>query len=408
MNNWQEMYKQKLTVPDEAIKLIGNGDRIIVPLANGQPEALVSALARSIKQGVIKDLVYLDALNVRCPEMHAPDVIDKINQVEIQLTVKENLNVVMFTVSPMDRLGFFSTGVNPDYVYAVAKQDPRPVILLEVNEKMPRTHGNNYLHISEVDALVENTVSLLCLPENPVTKEDEIIAGYIVEQIPDGACLQLGSGGIPNTIGKFLKDKKDLSVHTEMLCDAYRDLYMQGVITSREKTYMSGKWLASFVLGSQELYNFVAGNPMIEISGAEAVVDPQIASLNDKLVSINTIQEIDLSGQCSPPGAALRQHPHISGEANFVDAAWQSRGGKSILAAYSTYMDQEGRIQSTIVPAVNNFVSIGRTDTQYVVTEYGIVYLKGRSINSRAEELINIAHPDFRDWLKFEFKKLIY
>jgi 4-hydroxybutyrate CoA-transferase len=203
MHKWKEMYKQKLTIPEEAVKLINDGDRIIVPLANGQPVALVSALAQRIKREDVKDLVYLDALNVHCLEMTAPEVVSKINQVRFdgdnRLLAKDSLNVVMFTVSPMDKSGFFSTGTNPDYAYAITKQEPRPTILLEVNQNMPSVHGNNHLHISEVDAVVENTVPLYCLPEIPVSKEDEIIAGYIVEQIPDGACLQLGIGGLPDT-----------------------------------------------------------------------------------------------------------------------------------------------------------------------------------------------------------------
>lgn len=413
MSKWQEMYKQKLTVPDEAIKLIADKDRIIVPLANGQPAALVAALAQRIIKGDVRDLLYCDALNVRCPQMAAPEVVSKINQLQFgddspSLVAKDKLNVVMFTVSPMDKNGFFSTGTNPDYAYAVARQEPRPTILLEVNQNMPHTQGNNHLHISEIDALVENTVSLYSPPDSTATKEDEIIAGYVVEQIPDGACLQLGMGMLPDTIGRFLGGKKDLSVHTEMLSDSFMDLYMRGVITSREKSYMPGKWLTSFVLGSPELYDFVNKNPLIEVWGSEAIVDPQIAALNNKLISINTAREVDLSGQCASIPDAFRQYPHTAGEANFVDASWQSKGGKSFIAIHSTYTDQEGKICSTIVPAISHFVTVGRTDTQYIVSEYGIVYLKGRSINSRAEELIRIAHPDFRDWLKFEFNKLLY
>ncbi|NLU46598.1 MAG: acetyl-CoA hydrolase [Syntrophomonadaceae bacterium] len=412
MHKWQEMYKQKLTLPEEAVKLIKDGDRIIVPLANGQPSALVAALAQRIKKDQVRNLVYLNALNVSCPAMTDPEVVKRINQVqfddEAPLLAQDNLNVVMFTVSPMDKSGFFSTGTNPDYAYAIAKQTPRPTILLEVNQNMPYVHGNNHLHISEVDAVVENTIPLYSPPEIPVTKEDEIIAGYIAEQIPDGACLQLGMGGLPDTVGRFLGDKKDLSVHTEMLSDCFMDLYLRGVITSREKTYMPGKWMTSFVLGSQDLYNFVNRNPMIEVWGAESIVDPQIASLNSKLISINTAREVDLSGQCASIPEAFRQYPHTAGEANFVEASWVSPGGKSFIAIRSTYTDPEGKVQSTIVPAINHFVTVGRQDTQYIVTEYGITYLKGRSINSRAEELIRLAHPDFRDWLKFEFNKLLY
>jgi acyl-CoA hydrolase len=307
----------------------------------------------------------------------------------------------------MDKHGFFSTGINPDYAYGVAKQKQPHKILLEVNEHMPVTYGNNHLHISEVDAVVENTCPLYCLPDIPVNQRDEAIARYIVEQIPDGACIQLGIGGIPNAIGKYLGEKKDLSVHSEMICDSFRDLYLQGVITSGQKTYMQGKWVATFVLGSQALYDFVNKNPMIELWGAEWVNKPGIAALNDNLMSINTALEVDLAGQCASEPIAYRQYTGVAGQSDFVHAAWQSKGGKSFFATYSTYTDKEGKLQSRIVPKINDFVSVGRADVQYIVTEYGIVYLKGRSIKSRIKEIIAIAHPDFRDWLTFEAQKLI-
>ncbi len=412
MNNWQELYKQKLTTAEMAISLLKNGDRIIVPLANGQPPALLSSLARRIKNGTLNDLIYLDALNVNCPEMQDPDVVDKINRLApddtSQKYVEDDFNAVMFTVSPMDKHGFFSTGLNPDYAFAVTKKQPRPRILLEVNEMMPCTYGNNQIHISEVSALIENTRPLFCLPEVPVTKEDEIIARYIAEQIPDGTCLQLGSGALPNILAKFLGDKKNLSVHSEMLCDSYRDLYLQGVITNREKTYMTNKWMVSFVLGSQELYDFVSNNPLVELWSAQYITDPAIACLNEKLISVNTALEIDLSTQCAAESSSFRQFTKAGGETNFVDASWQSKGGKSFIAIHSTYTDKDGKLLSKIVPAISHHISVPRADMQYIVTEYGIAYMKGRSINSRAEELINIAHPDFRDWLKFEFKKMLY
>lgn len=432
MNSWEEMYKRKLMVPDEAVKLIHDGDKVAVPLTNGQPPALVSALARRIKNGNINDLVYIDALNIRCPDICAPDVVSKINYEsgyvgplnrsiinsakgeansmrfsDVERVIGDRkFNVIMYTVSPMDKHGFFSTGINPDYAHALGKVSYPHKIMLEVNEKMPRTYGNNHFHVSEVDAIVENTLPLTCIPNMPTSKEDQAIGQYIAEQIPDGACIQLGIGGIPNAVGKLLSEKKDLSVHTEMICDSLRELYLQGVITSREKTYMPGKWMATFVLGSQELYDFVDENPMIEVWGAEWINTPRIAAMNDKLMSINTTLEVDLAGQCASESFAYRQYSAVGGQADFVHAAWQSKGGKSFIATYSTYTDKEGKSHSKIVPVLNNFVTVSRVDSQYIVTEYGIAYMKGNSINTRVKELINIAHPDFRDQLRFEAKKL--
>lgn len=445
MSSWQEMYKQKLTSPQEAVRrFIRDGDKVISPLGNGLPPGLVSTLARFVKEGELKDILYIDALNVRCFDIIAPDIQDKltggtsyvtpVNRWAVnsgitdyvplrfsessRLMVEENvslqgrqtryqkINVSVHTVSPMDEHGFFSTGLNPDHSYSVAKQRYPHKVLLEVNENMPRSYGNNHLHISEVDAVVENTLPLFCLPDIPVTKEDEAIGRYIVEEIPDGACIQLGIGGIPNAVANFLIEKKDLSVHTEMLCDSLVDLYYRGVITSRNKTYMPDKWVATFVFGSQQLYDFVNDNPLIYMCGTEMVNNPNIASLNDKLMAINTTLEVDLSGQCASESISYRQYTGLGGQLDFVRASAMSNGGKAFICTYSTYTDKEGKLQSKIVPVLKNLVSVGRADVQYVVTEYGIADLKDSSIKARMKKLIAIAHPDFRDWLSFEARKL--
>lgn len=446
MNRWQEMYKQKLTVPDEAIrKFVRDGDKVISPLGNGLPPALISTLARKIKEDELKDILYIDALNVRCFDIIAPDIQSKltcgtsyatpVNRWAInqgitdfvpmrfsdssRLIVEEDvslygrqtpyhrINVSMHCVSPMDEHGFFSAGTNPDHSYAAATQKYPHKVLLEVNKYMPRTYGNNHFHISEVDAVVENDLPLFCLPEIPVTKEDEAIAQNIIEHIPDGACIQLGIGGIPNAVARFLVDKKDLSVHSEMLCDSYVDLYEQGVITSRKKTFMPNKWVATFVFGSQRLYDFIDENPLIYMCGTDMVNNPRIASLNDNLMAINTTIEVDLTGQCASESMAYRQYTGLGGQLDFVKASAMSKGGKSFICTYSTYTDKEGNLRSKIVPVLNNVVSVGRADIEYVVTEYGIANLRGCNLSTRMKKLIAIAHPDFREWLKFEARKLV-
>jgi acyl-CoA hydrolase len=217
---------------------------------------------------------------------------------------------------------------------------------------MPRSYGNNHLHISQVDAVVENTLPLFCLPDIPVTKEDEAIGRYIVEEIPDRACIQLGIGGIPNAVARFLSDKTDLSVHTEMLCDSLMELYYQGVITSRHKTYMPDKWVGTFVFGSQKLYDFVDENPLIYMCGTELVNNPNVACCNDNLIAINTTLEVDLSGQCASESIAYRQYTGIGGQLDFVHASAMSKGGKSFICTYSTYTDKEGKLHSKIIPAL--------------------------------------------------------
>lgn len=433
MNRWKELYHQKLTTPEKAVDLIEDGDNMLIGLINSVPPAIIAALAKKAAKGELRNSMFMDALNTRAPEIYNPDVHGKIHlqsgyaginrELLMKTTVidyqpirfseakpilEQKCNVLLFTVSPMDRHGFFSAGINPDYICGIAKSKYPHKILVEVNENMPRTFGNNHFHISEITAVVENTTPLQALPQAPISKEDEMIGQYIAEQIPDGACIQLGIGGVPNAVGRALEDKKDLSVHSEMICDSMMELYYKGVITSKKKNYLPDKWIGAFALGSQELYDFVAENPLIEMWGADMVTNPIIAGKNDDLMSINTTLEVDLSGQCASDSIAFKQYSGIGGQADFVVAAWYSKGGKSFIATYSTYTDKNGQLKSKIVPTLNSFASVTRLDIQYVVTEYGIAYLKNIPIGERTRELIRLAHPDFRDWLTFEAKRLLY
>lgn len=338
MERWREMYRQKLSTPDKAVGLINDGDFILVGLINSLPPALVSAVARKAKTGLIRNATFMEALNLRSTEIYAPEVISNINVVsgyaainrsilmtsadidfqpirlaEAKKVLENRVNVLMFTVSPMDKHGFFSAGINPDYICGVAKSGQPYKILVEVNEKMPKTFGNNHFHITEVASIVENTQPLFSLPQIPVSKEDEAIGNYIAEQIPDGACIQLGIGGVPNAVGNALATKKDLGVHSEMICDSMMELYHAGVITCRKKNHMPGKWMGAFVLGSEKLYDFVSENPMIEMWSADTVNDPRISSINDKLMAINTTLQVDLSGQCASETIAYRQYSGVGG-----------------------------------------------------------------------------------------------
>jgi acyl-CoA hydrolase len=191
-----------------------------------------------------------------------------------------------------------------------------------------------------------------------------------------------------------------------MLCDNYLDLYYKGVITSRYKTHMPGKWITTFVFGSQKTYDFVHENPLVEVWGADWVNSPHIAALNDNLMSVNATMEVDLTGQCASESMDYKQFSGVGGQADFVHATARSRDGKSFLATYSTYTDKKGNLQSKIVPVLHNFITVSRVDVQYVVTEYGIAYLKDKPVKRRVEELAAIAHPDFRDWLKSEARRL--
>ena len=433
MNRWQEMYSKKLALPEEAVKLIKNGDRVVAPLGNGAPRGIGAALTGMIKSGDYKDLHYLCGLNLNCPGLTKPEVTEKFHYEDGYLTPfsrpvvasgigeyqpmklsdlprtigeERKFNVVICTVSPMDRHGFFSTGIFPDYAFPIAKQDHPKKIIVEVNDKYPRTYGNNHIHISEVDAVVEFSWDLIPVKPDEPNEKDKAIASLIAEQIPDGACIQLGIGGTPNAVGQLLEDKKDLAVHSEMICDSMMDLYYKGVITSRKKNFMPGKWVATFVLGTQKLYDFVAENPMVEMHPTDFVNNPRIAGLNDNLMSINTVMEVDLGGQCISESIGHAPYSGLGGQEDFLVASWYSKGGKGFLTTYSTYTDKEGKLQSKIVPTVNGFVAVSRWNVQYVVSEYGIAYLKGKTMKARVNEMIGIAHPDFRDWLRSEAKRL--
>ncbi|MGE5405891.1 MAG: acetyl-CoA hydrolase/transferase family protein [Candidatus Saccharibacteria bacterium] len=438
MSQFKEMYKQKLTTADEAVKHVLSGTQLVSPLANGEPPALMEALAQRMLRDELRDIQLFSALQARPTNIYLPQLSEKGLQVDsgyvgpvtrwgVQQGIfsyspnhlsevssfiwrcHERTETVVYVVSPMDEHGYFTTGTHCDWAWEVAKRAPSvKYILVEVNENMPRTHGNNSFHISEVTAVVENHVPLVQLPEIPISKEDEVIGQYIADQVPDEACIQLGIGGVPNAVAHFLSNKRDLGVHTEMLTDSMVDLYEKGVITCAKKNYATSKMLASFALGSQKLYDFVNDNTMVQFFPTSFVNNPKVIGRNRNVVSINATLEVDLTGQCASESIGHMQYSGTGGQVDFVRGAWQSKGGKSFLALYSTYTDKEGKLHTKIKPSLTNgaVVTTTRTDVQNVVTEYGIAALKGHSMAERARRLIAIAHPDFRDELRFEAKKL--
>lgn len=437
LNKWQEIYKQKLTSPEEAARLVQNGDVIVAPLSNGQPLALINAVAKRIRAGEVEDITYVSGVDVRWFDLYHPDLVGKvtIDSGFVSPATRQGVGQGIFTytpcrlgetvdmvvrcrrctissmvVSPMDKHGFFSTGCNVDWGWETAKTANPRHIVVEVNENMPRTYGHNQIHITEVSAVVENHIPLFELPEIPVTKEDEIIGHYIADMIEDGSCIQIGIGGMPNAIANFLKDKKDLGVHSEMLTDSMVDLYYAGAITCQKKNFMPYKWIGSFALGSRKLYDFIDNNPMVEMHSTKFVNDPVIIGKNDNMISVNATFEVDLTGQCASESIGPTQYSGTGGQLDFVQGAWRSKGGKSFLTLYSTYTDKEGNKRSKIVPTITPgmFTTVSRTDVQYVVTEYGVAFLKGQNLRTRVKELIRIAHPDFRDWLEFEARRLNY
>jgi acyl-CoA hydrolase len=434
------MYKKKLCSADECAKFVQNRDGISAPMGNGQPAAIMNAIAKRVRENDLRDIVYSAGIDVKWMDTLSPDIQDRMqmNSGFVGVAVRQGCQKGLYTymsnrlgqsvdiianhvdhikkgavaavVSPMDEHGFFSSGSHADIGWGSWRCGKFRDLYLEVNEHMPKTYGNNHYHISEVTALIENNTPLVELPEEPINREDEMIGQYIAELVPDGACVQIGIGGMPNAVAKYLKDKKDLGVHSEMLTDSMVDLYYDGVITCAKKNYNRYKMTGSFALGTKKLYDFIDNNPFVEMHCSSYVNDPYYIGMNDNMVSVNATLEVDLTGQCNSESIGYKQYSGAGGQLDFIQGCWRSKGGQSFLTVYSTYTDKEGKKHSSIVPILSPgaVVTTGRSEVESIVTEFGVAYLKGNEIRKRVLDLIGIAHPDFRDELTFEARKMNY
>lgn len=426
--NYKDIYQQKLTTPEEAVKLVEDDWRVTWPVAVGQPAILIDALVRRKDEFTyLEILTVVDAyptelLNLTKDDPIKPDysycIIGRrgvqegrftytparLSQIPMYIDRGRPYQCVMMQVSPMDEFGYFSMGLSCDYAFPVAKKAEK--IIVQVNENMPRTFGRNFWHVTEVDAIVEANTPLTALPVIPPNENETRIGNYIAELVEDGSCLQLGIGSIPSAVALALENKKDLGVHTEMFPDAIKILWEKGVITNRKKNYNPDVSIASFALGSEDLYKWLNNNPSVLFYSVDQVLNPANLAQNDKMVCINSGLEVDLTGQVNSESIGHKQYTHTGGQQDLIMGAFMSKGGKGIIALESTVETKKGRL-SKIVPHLSYgaFVSTGRNDVQYIVTEYGIADLKIWSVRERAKRLIAIAHPDFRDELKFEAEK---
>jgi itaconate CoA-transferase len=307
----------------------------------------------------------------------------------------------VITVSPMDKFGYFSLGTNNDYSSTVLRNCRWSVV--EVNKNMPRVFGESLVHVSEVGAIVEHDAPLPEFPEHAPQPEDEKIGQAVAELIPDGATIQMGIGGIPNAVARFLSNRKDLGIHTELLCDGMVDLIKKGVVTGRRKSIHKHKNVFTVALGTKALYEFMDDNPSMESYPASYCNNPTVIAQNENMVSVNSAIEIDLYGQVNAEGLAHHEFSGTGGALDFMRGAFDSRGGKSFIAVYSTA--KQGQV-SRIVARLENNVTDPRMDTEFVVTEYGITNLKGKSTEERALALIELAHPKFRDELTRQAKEV--
>jgi 4-hydroxybutyrate CoA-transferase len=325
---------------------------------------------------------------------------------QIPSLFRDNLlpvDVAMIVVSPPDENGYMSLGISVDYTKQAALS--AKLIIAEVNENMPRTGIHSLIHVDDINSFVSSAMPLYELGPSRIGATEKAIGGYISELIKDGDCLQLGIGAIPDAVLSFLHDKSDLGIHSEMISDGVMHLVEKGVINGRRKTLHSGKIVLTFIMGTANLYRWADDNPMIEAYPVDYTNDPFIIAQNDNVVSINSSIAVDLLGQVASDTIGPMQLSGVGGQVDFVRGAARSRGGRSIIALPATA--KEGTI-SRMIPALERgqAVTTSRNDVDYVVTEYGIAHLKGKTCADRAKTLINIAAPDFRDMLIRECKAL--
>lgn len=430
MTNYRELYNQKLVSVQEAVAKIKSGDRIVIPLGCGESPGLLEGMyerRHELKNVMIDQMLPIQKMRYMEKECEhifrhnswftAGATREGVNSGWMEFTpaffheipkfidLYVDVDILFATVSPMDEKGFFSFGVSVDYTKPASKKAKK--IILEVNPNMPRTLGDSFIHITEVDCLIENDVPLPEVKPQPLTDVELAIGSNIAELIEDGSTLQLGIGGIPNAVCEQLKDKKDLGVHTEMITDGMVDLVNSGVITGKQKTLHPGKIIGAFAAGSKKLYDFLHDNPMVEMHAVSYTNDPYVIGQNNKLISVNASIEIDFLGQCASETIGYKQFSATGGQADFARGAVRSEGGKGIIAIPST---AKGGTVSKIVPTLQQgaVVTTTKNDVHYVVTEYGIAMLRGKIGRQRTEALINIAHPNFREELRQQAKKMNY
>lgn len=423
-----DLYAAKLKSVAEAVALISEGETVSAGMAIGQPPALIAALGDRLRTDDLKSIRFYYKIGMQpiSDSLLVEGVREKIDPHCFFLSGTEHqiikdqqqtghkvmsfvpvhfsdlprlfkeiidLDTFLVTVSPMDGGGYFSLGTNNDFASTAARHCRR--LLVEVNENMPRVFGQSQIHISEVEAIVENHVPLIEAGVAETSEAGRAIGALIAPLVPDGATIQLGIGRVPSGVAEALSNHQDLGIHTELFSPSMADLIRKGVITGKKKTLHPFKHVFTVAFGTRESYAFMNDNAAFESYPSSYVNDIRVISQHNHFVSINTAIEIDLYGQVNAEFIGEHEYSGSGGQYDFVKGASLSKGGKSIIALQSTA--RKGTL-STIVPKVG-MVTDPRMDVEYVCTEFGIVNLRGKSTKERAEALISIAHPDFRDEL---------
>lgn len=429
MNQYKEQYAIKKRTPEEIAEMIESGYVCAAPTAMSQPIAITQAIAERARRGELEGVKHHSIIAVEPAPFLEPELSGKYDYVSwfttatarqsvqkgfsdympchysdiANLWKERRLDVFYSVATPMDEHGYFSFGLIASENVDLMNQAKH--VFLEINPNMPHVCGSNMVHISQVTALCEQKSVIDTLPEAPMTEEDKKIGSIISEYIPDGATLQFGIGGIPNAVGRCLSGKQDLGIHTELFTDSMIDLIENGIVTNRKKKVHPGKTVAAFAWGTSRMYHFLQDNMSIELHRVSYVNNPYTISQMDDFISINSCIEIDLLGQVCAESIGSTHFSGSGGQVDFVRGCNMSKGGKSFIAFSSTAKHGTvSKIKASLTPGA--VVTTGKNDVDYVATEFGAVKLRGRTAGERAKALISIAHPDFRNELTWEARKL--
>jgi acyl-CoA hydrolase len=426
--DFQKLYKEKLITIPEAVSKVESNQKVCTAMAGSEPQGLLTELGKhkdEFENVNIVSCLMMGDYDFLKPEMkghflnetwfygpgdrtnhkhgnvtYIPNNLHEAGKIKID---NDNINIFWGTATSMDKNGFFSLSLGLTYEKMMVENID--MVVLEVNENLPWTLGDTQVHISEVDYVVENNAPLIELPYIEPGEVEEKIGENVAELIEDGSTLQLGIGGIPNAITHHLKDKKNLGIHTEMFTDGMVDLFREGVITNKEKSIWKGKMVGTFALGTQKLYDFIDKNLAVEFQQGKVTNDPYVLGQNHKMVSVNTALQVDVTGQVCSEAIGNKHYSGTGGQVDTHRGAQRSEGGKGIIALRSTAKNGE---YSTILAQLplGSKITLGRNDIDYVVTEYGVAHLKGKSIRDRVDAMISIAHPKFRDEIREKANEL--
>ena len=424
LSDWRTLHQHKIVLAEQALKQVKSGDRVVIGHACGEPPTLVEALiarAGELRNVEIVHMVAMGPAKYAQPGMeqsfhhnalfvggstrkaveekradYTPCFFSEIPRLFRDKILP--VDVVLLQVTPPDEAGFCSYGVSVDYTKPAA--ECARIVIAQMNNFLPRTGGAK-ISLDAIHYIVEKDDPLIELKPPQIGEIEKQIGEQVARLIPDGATLQLGIGAIPDAVLLFLKDKKDLGIHSEMFSDGVVFLAEAGVITNRKKNINTGKFMAAFLMGTRKLYDFVDNNPAVEMQSVDYINDPCVIGQHDNMISVNSALQVDLMGQVNAEMIGIRQFSGIGGQVDFVRGASRSAGGKSIIALPSTASGGKiSRIACSLDAGAA--VSTSRNDVHYVVTEFGSAELRGRSLRQRAEALIAICHPDFRGALRQE------